>query len=309
MALQKTVIQAHTFILLAVIMWGLSAPVAKNVMNQGMNGLQFVTLRIVGSVVLFWLASLFTKQERVARKDLIKLGFAGLLAIGFNQTLFTEGLNLTSPVNASIMTTMLPLLTMFFAFLFLHEPVSWKKVLGIAFGAAGAILIVLNSSQGGEVKEGNAVGDLLVIAAQVCFAFYLTLFKDVFLRYSGLTCTKWMFTFAFVFVAPFTGISFIDFRWAGHTQEFWGGVFYVVVGATFLAYLLVMAAQKILRPTVVSIYNYVQPVVACVVSVMLGLGVFGWLQALAVLLIVSGVILVTKSKSRAQQLAEKQTPS
>lgn len=301
------IIKAHLFILIAEVMWGISAPIAKEVMNEGMNGFQFVSLRIIGSAILFWIASLFVKTEKVAPRDLLKLGFAGILAIACNQTLFTVGLQFTSPVNASIMTTMMPILTMFLAFLILREPISWKKALGIAFGATGAILIVLHNTQSGQVKAGNALGDVLVISAQLCFALYLTLFKNVLNRYSGVTCMKWMFTFALLFAVPFTAQSFRSFEWAGHSHFFWYGTLYVVVGATFLSYLFLMPAQKTLRPTVVSIYNYVQPLVACLVSIAAGLGVFTWIHALAVILVISGVALVTKSKSRHSQLREQRT--
>ena len=303
-------LQAHLFIFVAEVMWGLSAPIAKDIMLQDFNGFQLVSLRIAGSALLFWgLSLLQNQQERVSRSDLAKLMLAGLLSIGFNQTLFTVGLDMTSPVNASIMTTMMPILTMFLAFLILHEPISTLKVLGIVCGATGAILIVLHSSHSGASRADSAEGDLLIIIAQFCFALYLTLFKGVLHRYSGVTCMKWMFTASILFVVPFTAQSFRTFSWTGHTAAFWGGTAYVVVGATFIAYLLLMAAQKVLRPTVVSIYNYVQPLVACIASVLAGLGVFTWVHALAACLIVAGVTFVTRSKSRAQMLAEQKGAS
>lgn len=288
----------------ACAMWGLSAPVGKIVMNGGMNGLQLVSLRIAGATVCFWIASLFVRHERMARRDLLRLLAAGLLAIGVNQTLFTVGLSYTSPINASIMTTMMPIFTMFLAFLFLREPITWKKVTGILLGASGAILIVLASTGDTTHLGGNAKGDLLILCAQLCFATYLTAFKDVIHRYSGITCMKWMFLSSLVFVVPFTSQSFASFDWTAFDMELWGYTAYVVLGATFLAYLLLMYAQKILRPTVVSIYNYVQPLVAATVSILAGIAQPGWAQLLAVILVFGGVWLVTQSKSRAQLLEE-----
>lgn len=296
-------LKAHLYVILAEIFWGLSAPVAKVVMSEGMNGLQLVTMRILGSATLFWITSLFTKKEKVPLNDLMKIAGAGFLAVIANQTSFTVGLSLTSPVNATIMTTTMPLLTMFFAFLILKEPITWKKALGILLGAAGVILIVLHSSHGAEEKSGNMWGDILVVIAQLSFALYLTLYKTFIPKYSGVTIMKWMFTFGLL-ATPFTSMSFQSFEWQNHSLNFWLGIAFVVMGSTFLSYLLVMAGQKLLRPTVVSIYNYIQPIVACLVSVALGLGVFGYVHATAVVLVISGVVLVMKSKSRAQQLAE-----
>lgn len=303
------VARAHLYVLVAEIMWGISAPVGKLVMNHGLNGLQLVTLRIAGSAVLFWVASLFVKPERVVPRDLARLALAGLLAIGFNQTLFSVGLSLTSPINATILPTMMPVLTMFFAFLFLHEPISWLKAGGIALSMGGALLMVWHSSQGMQAQAGNAEGDLLILMAQFCFALYLTLFRDVLHRYGGITCMKWMFTFSLVLVVPFTGQSFRSFEWSGHEPEFWWGIAYIVIMCTFLCYLLLMAGQQVLRPTLVSIYNYVQPVVSCLLSVAIGMAVFGLYHAAAIVLVALGVVCVARSKSRAQQLAEQETDS
>ena len=302
--MNKQHLTGHATMLVASIMWGLAAPIGKVVMNNGMNGLQLVSLRIGGAAACFWMASLFVKKEKVPARDLLRLCLAGLLAIGINQPLFTVGLNLTSPINATIISTMMPIATMLLAFVFLREPITWKKVLGIALGATGAVTIVLASAGATGAEEGNAVGDLIILTAQFCFACYLTAFKSVIHRYSGVTCMKWMFLFSLIFVVPFTATSFRSFEWSGHDAAFWGGTAYVVLGATFITYLLLMKAQHELRPTVVSIYNYVQPIVACLVSVATGLALFGWSEALSVVLVFSGVWLVTQSKSRRDQLAQ-----
>jgi len=297
------ILKAHISIIIAEIFWGLSAPVSKIVMNEGMTGLQLVTFRIIGACLLFWLVSLFLPKEKVEKRDYLLLAGAGCLAVIINQITFTVGLELTSPVNAAIMTTTMPLLTMFLAFFILLEPITWKKTLGIMLGATGVLLIVLHSNGSTSEKAGNIWGDILVIVAQLSFAFYLTLYKNFLPKYNGVTIMKWMFTFGLL-ATPFTGLSLLHFQWQGHTPDFWYGTAFVVVGATFFSYLFLMAAQKVLRPTIVSIYNYLQPVVACIVSIALGLGIFTLTHAIAILLVVTGVVLVMRSKSRAQQLEE-----
>ncbi len=289
---------------MAGAIWGLSAPIGKIVMSHGMNGLQLVSLRIAGASLCFWVASLFVKREHVPPRDLLRLLIAGLLAIGFNQTMFTVGLGMTSPINAAIMTTTMPIATMILSFLFLREPITWKKAVGILLGAAGAVMLVTFSAHSGKHRGGNPMGDMLIVMAQFSFAAYLTAFKKLIQRYSGITCMKWMFLSSFLFVVPFTAQSFSAFKWNDHDTVFWGGVFYVVFGATFMAYLCLMFAQKRLRPTVVSTYNYVQPVVACLASAITGIAVFGPAQATAIGMVFSGVWLVTRSKSRAQELQE-----
>lgn len=291
--------------------WGLMSPIGKDAMAHGISGLAMVSFRVLGAALSFWLTSLFIrKKEEVPPRDLLLFFFAGMLAIVFNQCCFTIGLSLTSPVDASIVTTTMPIITMVLAALFLKEPVTHKKVTGIFFGAIGALLLVMGSGNGSRPGEGSLTGDLLCITAQCSFAIYLTVFKRLIQKYSVITCMKWMFTYASIVIIPFSYKELAALPWAETTARTWLETSFVVFAATYLAYILMMTGQKNLRPTIVSMYNYVQPVVACIVSVATGLGVFGWAQGVAILLVFSGVWLVTQSKSRADMKAERQkTPT
>lgn len=203
------------------------------------------------------------------------------------------------------MTTTMPIVTMVLAALFLHEPVTSKKVIGIFLGAIGAFILITGSTQThGAQNEGKLTGDLLCLIAQLCFATYLTIFKHLIQRYTVVTCMKWMITYAAIVIMPLSFNKMAALPWADITPRVWGETAFVVVGGTFIAYILMMQGQKNLRPTVVSMYNYVQPIVACLVSVFLGLGIFGIAQGIAVLLVFSGVFLVTQSKSRRDMKVE-----
>lgn len=274
------------------------APIGKDAMSHGIGGFEMVTFRAVGGAVCFWIASLFVKKEEVRHKDMLLFFFAAMLGIVFNQCCYTIGLSLTSPVNASIMTTTMPIVTMILAAIFLREPITGKKVMGIFMGATGAFILITGSSAGGADNSGNLSGDLLCLLAQCCFAVYLTVFKHLIARYTVITCMKWMITYAAIVIMPLSYNRMSQLAWSEISAVTWLETAFVVVCGTFLAYILMMRGQKTLRPTVVSMYNYVQPIVACVVSVMVGLGVFGWGQAVAVALVFSGVWLVTQSKSR-----------
>ena len=274
------------------------APIGKDAMSHGIGGFEMVTFRAVGGAVCFWIASLFVKKEEVRHKDMLLFFFAAMLGIVFNQCCYTIGLSLTSPVNASIMTTTMPIVTMILAAIFLREPITGKKVMGIFMGATGAFILITGSSADGADNSGNLSGDLLCLLAQCCFAVYLTVFKHLIARYTVITCMKWMITYAAIVIMPLSYNRMSQLAWSEISVVTWLETAFVVVCGTFLAYILMMRGQKTLRPTVVSMYNYVQPIVACVVSVMVGLGVFGWGQAVAVALVFSGVWLVTQSKSR-----------
>lgn len=292
----------HLSMLSANAMWGLMSPLAKLVIIGGaVSPLLLTNMRIFGAMVLFWIGSFFQKPEHVPAKDMLRLFGAALLAIVFNQGCFIFGVGLTSPADASIITTSMPLWAMILAAFILKEPVTAKKVGGIALGAIGALLLIAggNDSQGSATSNPSAIfGDVLVLSAQFSYALYLVVYKNFVSRYSLFTIMKWMFTYAFICVTPFAARDMMALDWGMLDISQLAAIGFIVVGATFLAYLLIVVGQQKLRPTVVGMYNYVQPIVACVVAVWWGMGSFNTLKYIAVALIFSGVYLVSTSKSR-----------
>ena len=278
--------------------WGLMAPIGKDAMLNGIDGIDLVSFRVLGGALLFWLISLFTKKEHVPVKDILLLGCAGLFALVFNQCSYTIGLNLTSPSNSSIMTTSMPIFAMVLSFFILKEPITWQKAGGVLLGCAGAVIIITTSATAGNAKVGNIWGDLLCMSAQLSFALYLSLFKPLVQKYSLFTVNKWMFTWATLIIWPFTlgHVSSIDF--ASVPMSTWWETGFVVFFGTYISYICMMVGQQTLRPTVVSVYNYMQPLVSVSVSVAVGLAVFKTSQALAAILVFSGVWFVVKSKSK-----------
>ena len=278
--------------------WGLMAPIGKDAMLNGIDGIDLVSFRVLGGALLFWLTSLFTKKEHVPVKDILLLGCAGLFALVFNQCSYTIGLNLTSPSNSSIMTTSMPIFAMVLSFFILKEPITWQKAGGVLLGCAGAVIIITTSATAGNAKVGNIWGDLLCMSAQLSFALYLSLFKPLVQKYSLFTVNKWMFTWATLIIWPFTlgHVSSIDFVYV--PMSTWWETGFVVFFGTYISYICMMVGQQTLRPTVVSVYNYMQPLVSVSVSVAAGLAVFKTSQALAAILVFSGVWFVVKSKSK-----------
>lgn len=295
---KKQPLIAHLCMLCAGTCWGLMAPIGKDAMLNGIDGIDLISFRVLGGALLFWLTSLFTKKEHVPVKDILLLGCAGLFALVFNQCSYTIGLNLTSPSNSSIMTTSMPIFAMVLSFFILKEPITWQKAGGVLLGCAGAVIIITTSATAGNAKVGNIWGDLLCMSAQLSFALYLSLFKPLVQKYSLFTVNKWMFTWATLLIWPFTlgHVSSIDF--ASVPMSTWWETGFVVFFGTYISYICMMVGQQTLRPTVVSVYNYMQPLVSVSVSVAAGLAVFKTSQALAAILVFSGVWFVVKSKSK-----------
>lgn len=294
----------------ANVMWGLMSPIAKFVMLSGaITPLVVTDFRVGGAMLLFWFASLFQKPEHVNHKDLALLFGAAMLGIVFNQGSFIFGVSLSSPADASIITTSMPLWAMLFAAWFLKEPITGKKVLGIACGACGALLLILsghNSAGSSASGGGNAVlGDMLVLFAQLSYALYMVLYKNFINKYSLITIMKWMFTYSFICLLPFSAHDLAAVQWDALQPDLVAGLAFVVVCGTFISYMLVMVGLKRLRPTVAGMYNYVQPIVACLTAVLWGMDTFSVTKGAAVALIFGGVYLVTLSRSRKEMEAYK----
>lgn len=293
--------KGHLGMTVANVMWGMMSPISKVIMAGGIiTPLILTNLRIFGATALFWLASCFCKREHVRHKDMMKLFFAALLGIVFNQGAFIFGLGLTSPINASIITTSTPILTMVIAALYLREPITGKKVMGIFLGATGALTLILSSQQISSGNGSNIWGDLLCLFAEVSFSLYIVLYKGLIGRYSPVTLMKWMFTYSSICMIPFSYSQFSAVNWGGLDGQMIAGTTFVIVGATFLGYLLIPIGQHNLRPTVVTMYCYVQPIVASIVAILWNMDSFSIWKVVAVILVFSGVYLVTRSKSRAQ---------
>lgn len=286
---------SYFFLILANAIWGMMAPLGKHAMSNGIDAFEMVSLRVLGGALSFWIASLFIAREKVAAKDLLKLFGAALFAIVFNQCLYTKGLSLTSPINASLITTLLPIVTLLLSLLILREQISWKRATGVIVGLVGAVILIA-SRQDGSQREGTLPGDICCVMAQFSFALYLILFKKTISRYNVITCMKWMMTFAALVILPFTHQSLLSVAWTDLTARVYAETAWVVFGGTFFSYLFMTKAQQKLAPTVVSMYTNIQPLVSTIASVALGLGIFGWSQASAALLVIAGVYTVTHSK-------------
>ncbi len=289
---------AHLSMFGACAFWGLMAPLGKDAMTHGVDGLTMVSFRILGGAILFGLTSLFVKKEHVPRRDILLFCGAAVFGLITNQCCYTIGLSITSPINASIVTTSMPVFAMVLAAMILKEPITGKKAVGVLLGCCGALILILTSAAHASDKVGDIRGDLLCLSAQFSFALYLSLFNKLIRRYSVFTVNKWMFLWAALLILPFTLGHVVDVVSKPIPTQSWLESLYVVFFGTYVGYILTMIGQKTLRPTVVSTYNYVQPVVAVTVSVLTGIGVLKWSQAVAVVLVFTGVRMVTKSRSR-----------
>ena len=255
------------------------------------------TLRAIGATALFWLLSLFLPEERIRKGDMGKIAVASLAGLFVPQLTFLQAITMATPIDTAVMGTLGPIFTMFFAFFFLREPITVKKAGGVAISFVGILLLIFNSVHSGGVASTSLAGFALLLLNCLSFSLYLGVFRPLISRYSVVTFMKWMFLFSLLLSLPFSahGLLSTDFH-AVPAKVGWE-IGYLVFFATFVAYFLIPYGQKQLRPTIVSMYSYLQPIIAAIISIWVGMDVVSWQKVLATGLVVAGVVLVSRSRA------------
>ncbi len=290
----------HIAIFFAYTIFGFNIITCKNLVSFGVvSPIGIFFLRALGATICFWIVSLFLPKEKVDKKDLPKIFLASMLGLFLTQMSFLKAMTITTPVDAAIITTLTPVFTMFIAAIFLKEPITFKKAGGVALSFIGVILLILNSVHTPNgIEHSHPLGLCLMICNCLFFALYLGAFRPLVQKYGTITFMKWMFLFSMLVAIPFNIGEMATTDYSLLTSEFMWNLAFTVICATFIAYFLVPIGQKNLRPTIVSMYAYVQPFIAAIVSIIIGMDVMTWQKILAAILVFSGVYLVNKSKAK-----------
>ena len=284
--------------LLAVnLIYAINYLVVKGVSPKYIEPTGFVLFRATGATLLFWLISLFTPKEKIQKEDWFRILLGALFGVALNQSLFFNGLVLTTPVNAALIMTSNPIFVLIAATFLLKEKLSTRKVIGILLGLAGALVLI----QMQEVKKeasNPSLGNLLVLINAISYGLYLMVIKPVMSKYKPVTVIKWVFTFGVLMVLPFgwNQLSEIDLDMPANM---WGSIAFVVFFTTFLAYLLSIFALKNVQASVVSSFIYLQPIITAILSFVFLKQTLITVQILSGLTIIVGVYLVSFSKKPA----------
>lgn len=205
---------------------------------------------------------------------------------------------MTTAIDISIMSTLSPIFTMFIAAIVLREPLTLKKAAGVAISFAGVLFLIFNSVvRHNGVDTTSPLGIVLMLLNALSFASYLGIFRPLIAKYSVVTFMKWMFLFSLLISLPFSARDIVTTRYADIPGDVLWEIGFLILFATFVAYFLIPLGQKNIRPTLVSMYSYLQPMIACIVAIAVGMDVLTWQKVLATVLVVSGVIIVNRSRS------------
>ena len=298
---EKNSIFGHFACFTAYLIFGLNIVVCKDLTSSGViSPLALFTLRSLGAGALFWIISMFLPKEQVERRDLPKIFAASVLGFFLTQISFLMAISRITPMDCSIVASLSPLYTMFIAAYVLKEPLSAQKIGGVVLSLCGVIYLILNSvTAASGVIQTTPAGVLLMIANSLCFSLYLGIFKPIITKYSVVTFMKWIFLFSSLMSLPFSAKEIVHTDFAALPLSYMAELAFLIICATFITYFLIPVGQKLLRPTLVSMYSYVQPIVAIVVSIYVGMDTLSWQKVLAAVTVFAGVIIVSRSKHRA----------
>lgn len=283
----------------AYVIFGINVVVCRDIATDGgIAPIVLFSMRALVAGALFWLASLFTKREKVPWKDLLRLAGAGFLGLFMPQLTFLHAIAHTTPVDLSVMSTTTPIFTMFVAAIFLKEPITWKKALGVALSFGGILWLILQSTFGGNgASETEPIGIAFCFANYIVFALYLGTCRKLIARYSVVTSMKWMFLVSFIISIPFTVPHLPSTDFMAVPSYVWWEIGFMIIFSTFIAYYLIPVGQKRIRPTLVSMYGYLQPIIAIAVAIWTGMDRLTFTKILAAMLVFTGVWVVNQSRA------------
>ncbi len=288
----------RTIALIAVsivtIIYGVTFTVAKEVMPHYIQPFGFILLRVFIATLIFWIISLFLKPEPIEKQDYKHIALSAFFGIALNMLTFFKGLNYTTPISASVMMVTSPILVLIFSSILLKERLSLLKIAGVIIGLLGAVILILYGSVVGADAKNMMLGNFLVFINAASYGMYLVLVKKVISKYSIVTFVKWLYLFGFIFVLPFGITELSEVQWEIIPVSGYMRIGFVVFFASCITYLFNLFALSKLKPTTVSVFIYMQPVVASIYALLVGSDHLNTVKIGATLLIFLGIYLVSK---------------
>lgn len=285
-------LKAHLALFGANLIYGINYTVAKDVMPQHLLPSGFVVLRVIGASFLFWVLGSLYSNEKIEKSDWLRLVLCAVFGVAVNQLFFFEGLSRTTPINAGILMVVTPILVLVISNIILREKITFLKIAGIATGISGALYLLLSKGKGSFGNE-TFLGDTFIFLNAASYAIYLVIVKPLMFKYHPVTVMKWVFLLGLLMVLPFGFNEFSAITWNNIPSFIYYEIIYVIVFTTFLAYLLNTYGLHHMNPSVVSIYIYLQPLLAAFIAVILGKDAIDFTKLISAVLIFTGVYLVS----------------
>ena len=284
---------------LVSIIYGVTFTIAKDVMPKYVQPFGFITLRVGGSMILFWLIAPFFSTEKIEKADFPRIIAAAFFGVALNMLTFFKGLSYTSPIMGAVLMVTTPMIVLVLSAILMKERMKKQKVFGLILGLIGTVFLILYGKS--VINASNAtLGNILVFINAVSYGFYLIIVKKLMDKYNAFAFVKWIYTFGFLMVLPFGWNEFQAVDYANLPTDIIWKIGFVVVFSTFLTYLLNLVSMRELKPTTVAVFIYLQPLFATIFAISLGKDDLSWVKMGSAVLIFTGVYLVTQKRVKSE---------
>ena len=278
----------------ATTIYGLNHTIAKEVMPTYIQGFGFVQVRLLGAAILFWLVSLFIPQQKIDRADVPKMLLCALLGMVVNMLCFFKGIELSTPINSAVLITITPILVFVFSAILIKERLLLPRVVGVVLGFIGALVLIVFGNEIRQDAPNIPLGNALFIINASSFGLYLVLVKSLSAKYTTVHLLKWLFLFGFIMALPISYPEFSQVNWTDLPYEAVWRFAFVVIGTTFMSYLLNVYALKQLKASTVGVFTYLQPLIGIAYAIMVGADGLTAYKLGTGSVVLLGVYLVTK---------------
>lgn len=290
---------------IATLIYGLNYTIAKEVMPRYIEPFGFILIRVIGANAIFWLISWFLKPEKIDSADFKKIFIAAIFGIALNMLAFFKGLSLTTPISASVMMVMSPIMVLIFSSILIRKPIGKQRILGVFIGLIGTLLLITYGSSSSVTATNSNLGNFLIFINATSYGLYLVLAKDLSKKYHPITFIKWFYLFGLMLVIPFGFTELTEVTWQKIPTNIYWNIAYVVVFTTCVTYLFNLYGLSKLKPTTVSVFIYLQPVIATIYALLVGSDRLNIVKICATIFIFLGVYLVTKQVEEKSKVLNK----
>ena len=281
----------------ASAIYGINHTIAKDVMPTYIQPYGFILLRVSGAAILFWIIAFWAPRERIDKKDLFRILGCAFFGMVINMLMFFKGLSLSTPINSAVLITISPIIIFSLSVIILKEKITFLKIFGILLGFAGALSLILFSEQTAQNAVNIPLGNALFLINATSYAIYLILVKPLTVKYHVITLMKWMFLIAVFINLPITLSEFNQVEWSSLPLDAILKMTFVVVGTTFMTYLLNIFALKHLNASTIGVFMYLQPLLGILFAVLVGSDSLNMLKVFAAALVFLGVYIVTNRRA------------
>lgn len=268
--LKGGVIRAHVALLCCNIVWACDYPFYNLLLGRYIDPLAMVTASLIVAAILSWIPTLWEGCEPIERSDWGIMLTAALLMGLVRKLMMMFGLSRTSPIDGSIIATIVPLIVLVVSVVARLDKFTFRKVLGLGLGLAGAVAVVLTSNMSSHANS-ELWGNVMMMCSGVVTAIYMVFLRRMVSKYRITTVLRAIYTISAVVILPLGMNSVIKSDFSDMNTHLWLAAAFVVVVPTYLPNLLLNYSLRYLQPTVSSSYTYIQPVLAVALSVAMGL--------------------------------------